>query len=119
MFKSKEQVAKNIALGISFGYNKCCIEYFHLRQVKGEALELNRKLKGTGVICCKECNKKYTDKELLEQINTKRLYSENFSQDFTVGREIPIELNPLIYTEENLSFIQELIENIEKIIKLD
>ena len=60
-------------LGLKFGYPKCCISEFNYciasRTIRRRE---TRKLAGTGYIPCKECNSKYTEQELVDNINKNR-----------------------------------------------
>lgn len=54
-------------LGSYYGYPVCCIDSF-LNYTK----KPTRKLQGTGYIPCENCNVKYTEKELISNINKNR-----------------------------------------------
>jgi len=83
MLENRDQLLNNIIYGVAMGYNSCCITYFNLRQVNGDMFKdmssnIERKLTGTGFMCCPECDAKYTEKELIDQINQKRLIDSSF-----------------------------------------
>lgn len=60
-------------LGLKFGYPKCCIsEFIYCIEYRVIHLRKTRKLSGTGYIPCKECNSKYTEQELVDNINKNR-----------------------------------------------
>ena len=123
---SKEQVINNTLLGLSYGYDDCCITYFHERQVNGDMIkeihggESKRKLNGTGFICCPFCNDKYTENEMLNTINSKRLIDSNFdARGFDdVSDEI---LSLLIMSRRNeiIELVDSIVIRIEKYIKLE
>ncbi len=49
--------------GVFFGYPPCCI-----REFVTDFKRTNRKLRGTGYIPCKKCNKTYTEQQLARRI---------------------------------------------------
>jgi len=118
MIHTKDQVINNILYGIAFGYNSCCIKYFNVRQVNGELFQQReRKLTGTGFICCNECNEKYSEQELTQQINKNRLVSTKFSPiaDTNVSNEI---MDKVCSTSSTLVLVKETIDEVNQYITL-
>lgn len=59
--------------GYVYGYPACCIkEFYHHVKNKSYLSRPVRKLDGTGYIPCKTCNFKYTEDQLIENINKNR-----------------------------------------------
>lgn len=72
----------NEGRGIFLGYPKCCVKEF-MDILEGnipEDLE-KRKLRGTGYVPCSECNSKYTEKELIDRIDSARRVDLVFPQN--------------------------------------
>lgn len=60
-------------LGRKFGYPDCCIsEFIYCIASRTIHRRETRKLAGTGYIPCYECNSKYTEQELVDNINKNR-----------------------------------------------
>ena len=60
-------------LGLKFGYPDCCIsEFIYCIASRTIHRRETRKLAGTGYIPCYECNSKYTEQELVDNINKNR-----------------------------------------------
>ena len=68
--------------GLFLGYPRCCIKEF-MNILEGDIpkdLE-ERKLRGTGYVPCLECNKNYTEKELIDRIDSARRVDLIFPQN--------------------------------------
>lgn len=64
---------KYFILGKKFGYPNCCIAEFSTYVLTGTVrTRSERKLRGTGYIPCLECNNKYSNEELVDNINKSR-----------------------------------------------
>lgn len=63
--------------GQYFGYPSCCIKAF-VTGINKSDMDKGYKLKYTGFVPCKTCNDLYTEDELVQQINHKRLETEPF-----------------------------------------
>lgn len=72
--------------GLYFGYPQCCINSFIKHATVPlwyESITLypeGRKLSGTGYVPCPECNAKFTEKELIDNINKNRRHDVPFSK---------------------------------------
>ena len=76
-----DNLISNITNGYIYGYSYCCIENFILRNLKETKSQSDMKLKGTGFICCKECDEKYSEVELINKINKNRLIQDKFKKN--------------------------------------
>ena len=95
MLNSVKQVINFVSEGLVLGYKPCCIKYFTVRLVNGDlqrdmlasrlgfpgSERLVKKLTGTGFICCAECNEKYSEEELITDINSRRIYPVPFPSE--------------------------------------
>jgi len=69
-------------LGLLLGYPTCCIkefeEYFNAIKSGNYKPREDRKLKGTGYVPCETCNEKYSESQLIENIEENRVYRVPF-----------------------------------------
>lgn len=124
MLHSKTQILNNVIYGFEFGYPTCCIKYFNVRQVNGQMFSdiqsganENKKLFGTGFICCPDCNDKFSEEELVELINSNRLRLQNFP--FQDDESLDIQKTQMLDTELINNFISEVISEVEQYIVLE
>ena len=62
-----------VAHGMNYGYPPCCIGEFVIHCIKNTYKKREtRKLNGTGYVPCCKCNAKFTEKELIQNINRAR-----------------------------------------------
>lgn len=62
----------NRNIGRDYGYPVCCIAEFSTHVIPRSEKE-KRKLWGTGYVPCTECNERYTEQQLIDRINGKRV----------------------------------------------
>ena len=116
---SPEQIYSNVIFGIAFGYPECCIKHFHKRQFDGTLFdEPNKKLLGSGYVCCNKCNDLLPEKEMEDAINKRR----RIPGDFIRGGFPEIEnnlLNEISREDKTIKLVQNIIfilkENYEKV----
>lgn len=110
MLTHREQVINNVLYGVAYGYQNCCIHYFHIRQFNGDMFKDNgdRKLTGTGFICCPECDENVSADKMIEGINDRRLVDTKFPEDM---KEI-IDLNDIDFSTDDIKRMNELIPKI-------
>lgn len=64
---------KYLLLGKKYGYPECCInEFITYSNLRTHSKFLDRKLHGTGYKPCLACNNKYSENELIANINKNR-----------------------------------------------
>lgn len=127
IFKELDQLRGSAmpVLGKYLGYPSCCINDF--MKNFGRKKVISRKMSGTGYIPCVNCNKK-TEKELLLEINNKRICPTAFPNDLdkidmsNIGQTNLLsitEKNLLIEWEKKGNILKEILEAINEKKKIE
>ena len=120
ILQSKEQVLNNVLYGYAIGYSSCCIKFFHTRQLDmSELMSIReRKLSGTGFICCPKCESDCSEDELVERINSKRMVNSDFPNNLGASDSL---INPISEDDERVitHLSDEIIEELSPHINWD
>lgn len=68
------------AKGLYLGYPLCCVLAYVARTVHYPLPYVNP-MHGTGFVPCQSCAEKYTSEELINKINSQRLYQHSFPEE--------------------------------------
>tara|TARA_B100000700_G_C15063546_1_gene867811 strand:- start:19897 stop:20244 length:348 start_codon:yes stop_codon:yes gene_type:complete len=90
----KEYDFKTKIAGKYYGYNDCCIQHFS-NILKKEFLNKNQSkskvINDHCIILCEKCSKK-SEKQILKEINEKRVHNIPFSKGLNINEEINLNL---------------------------